>query len=93
MAFTVSGLGVHNGNEILGDLRVRFLRVTADGAEDAIDTGLSIIDQVNFAPQSLTTGAAKLKINALSSGTASVGKLAITGVATGDVMFVTVYGR
>lgn len=89
MAFTTSFLV----KSVLGDKRVNMIRVTADAATDAIDTGVSIIDFVQATPQSMTTSAGKFKINALSAGTSTNGFLAITGVASGDVMFVTVYGR
>jgi hypothetical protein len=89
MAFTTSGLM----NTVLGNKRVLGLRVTADAATDAFETGLGVIDFVSVAYQSATTGAGKFKINALSAGTAANGYLAVTGVASGDVFFVTVYGH
>lgn len=89
MAFTTSFLV----KTVMGDKRVHGLRVTADAASDAIDTGLSVIDHVSVAPQSMASAAGKFKINALSAGTATNGFLAITGIASGDVLFVTVYGR
>lgn len=89
MAFTTSALV----NSVFGNERVKVLRVTADAATDAFETGLAVIDAVSVGNQSASAGTAKFKINALSAGTAANGYLAVTGATSGDVYFVTVYGH
>ena len=90
MAFTVSALA----NSVFGNKNVRFLRITADAASDAVSSGFNVVESImGMCPQSMTTAAGKFKINILTAGTASNGRIAITGVANGDVMFLTVIGR
>lgn len=89
MAFswTVAKKTVH------GDERVFHGTVTADGTAGSVDTGLANINAVTFAPKSMTTMiAAGFRINSLESGTATAGYLAVTGVTSGDEMYVTVFG-
>ena len=40
MAFTVSSTA---DDTVMGNARVRYLRLTADGATDAVDTGLDVV--------------------------------------------------
>lgn len=90
MAFTVSNVA----NSVFGNKNVRMLRVTADAASDAISSGFSLVETiVGFAPETMTTASAKLKINVLTAGTASNGMIAVTGIASGDIFRVTVIGR
>lgn len=89
MAFTTSLLV----KSVFGDKRVQAYRITADAATQAIDTGLDYIDFFSIGHQSMSTGAYKVAINELAAGTSSVGYIGITGVASGDEMFITVYGR
>ena len=90
MAFTVSNLA----NSVFGNKSVRFLRVTADAASDAIDTGFSVVEAVlGQCPQSMATAAIKVKLNQLTAATASNGKVAMTGAASGDIFHLTVIGR
>ena len=89
MAFT----GTVAKKTVFGDTRVHFMTVLADAATGSVATGLDIVDHVDAAPKSLTTGAIKLAINALPEGTSSAGTVAVTGMASGDEFFLTVYGR
>ena len=89
MAFTVSTVK----KTVFGDMRVHILDVTADGAESNIDTGLEYVDAFAVGAQSIATSAFTLKENADSSGTASNGYVGVSGVASGDAFFITVYGK
>ena len=92
MAFTVSHI-VDGG--VVGNVRVKYLRVTADAAEGEVlsaDSGLRNIFSLAYAPQSMTTASAKIDINKDSSGVASLGAIGISGVASGDEMLLTVWG-
>lgn len=89
MAFT----GTVVNKTVFGDKRVNFLTVTADAATGSVATGLDIVEHIAVAPKSLTTGAIKLAINELTSGTGAAGTIAVTGMTSGDEFFLTVYGR
>ena len=89
MAFTfMSVVKTVHGNQA-----VRQGTVTADAAAGSVDTGLAKVDTVHVALKSATSGAYKVRVNALESGTAAAGYVALSGVASGDEFFVTVYGR
>ena len=90
MAFTKSFLV----NTVFGDKRVKGLRLTADGAEATVDAGLSVIDHMDVSFQSAATAwRGTFKMNLGSTSTALNGFIGISGVTSGDVIFVTVYGR
>ena len=78
---------------VFGNQNVDQAVVTADAAAGAVATGLGTITHVLWAPKSCTTAAVKFAKNAGTGGTSTVGTLAITGCASGDEFFVTVYGR
>ena len=67
-------------------------KITADGATAEIDTGLDVINHFS-AHQNVTSTNVSILPNVLTAATASNGTLAITGATSGDVFFVTVYGR
>jgi len=89
MAFTVSS----TAKTVFGNKRVYDFRVTADAATQTIITGLGTVESANFTPESMTTAAAKLRLNQDTSGTAANGSVAISGVASGDVFYLKVYGN
>ena len=90
MAFTVS-----SEKSVFGNKAVVILKVSADGAEANISTGLGHIDAISVAMISCATGTAlpHLAINSNSSGLASEGVLGVSGVTSGDVFHVVCYGR
>ncbi len=89
MAYTSSQLV----KTVFGNERVLGIRVTADAASGAIDTGLSVIDFVSVAHQSCTTAGFRTIMNVNSGLTANNGSLAISGAVSGDVILLTVYGH
>ena len=92
MAFTVAVID----KSIFGNKNVAILSCTADAASDAFASPFTYVDHVQFSPQSMSTGASggpKIKKNVLSAGTSSNGYIAVTGVTSGDVFFLTVYGH
>ena len=89
MAFTTSNLL----KTVFGNERVFSFRVTADGLSGTVSTGLQWVDTALLCPQSLSTGAIKVAINELTSGTANAGSVAITGAVSGDEFLLTVFGR
>lgn len=76
-----------------GDQYVWQGTVTADAASGVVSFGFAAITHAHVTPKSATTAYYVARINALAATTASVGDLAISGVASGDEFFVTVYGR
>jgi hypothetical protein len=88
MAYTTS----FTMKTVLGNERVHGYKITADGATAEIDTGLDVINHFS-AHQNVTSTNVSILPNVLTAATASNGTLAITGATSGDVFFVTVYGR
>ena len=92
MAFTVATIE----KTVFGNKNIAVLSCTADAASDAFASPFRYVDHVQFSPQSMSTGAnggAKIRKNVLSAGTASNGYIAVTGVTSGDVFFLTVWGH
>lgn len=89
MAFTVGK--IHE--DVHGSSRMQVLSCTADAATQAIDTGLDRIYGVAFAPQSMASSPWSIRANELAAGTAAGGQIAVTGVASGDEFYLTVWGR
>ena len=90
MAFTASFLVK---NRAVANLYQHDIRVTADGASGAVDTGFNVVDFVQHSPQSATTAGYRVFINKNSGLTALNGTIAISGVASGDVLFFSVIGH
>ena len=88
MAYTTS----MNMKTVLGNQRVHGYKITADDATAEIDTGFDVIEHFS-AHQNVTSTNVSILPNVLTAATASNGTLAITGATSGDVFFVTVYGR
>ena len=89
MAFTASFLV----KTVKGNQREEQIRVTADAASGSVDTGFSVIDSLQHSPQSMATVAYRVFMNKDAALAAENGTVAISGVASGDVMFLTVVGR
>lgn len=89
MAWTKSMVGNHNE----GNVRTVTYKLTCDSAEQNVSTALAVIDYFTIGACSLATGAPHVYANSLSTGTASAGNLGCSGFVSGDVFFVTVYGR
>lgn len=88
MAFTIV-----KEQTVFGNKRAALLKVTADAAESNIDSGLSVIEYMALGPQSFASSSQAFKINENSSGTASNGKVGVSGVASGDVFHLICVGR
>ncbi len=88
MAYTVV-----NTPSVFGNKQVRLLKITADAATQAVQTGLGVIEHINVGFTSAATQAMKFSINSNASGVQAFGTLGISGCASGDEFYVTVYGR
>jgi len=89
MAFTASFLV----KTVKGNQREEQIRVTADAASGSVDTGLGVIEFLQHSAQSAATGDYRVFMNTNSGLTALNGTVAVSGVASGDVIFLTVVGR
>lgn len=87
MAFTVSSIQSVFGNE-----RVVIMDITADAATQTVETGLKNVHGFSIGIQSASTAGFKVYANSNASGVQSMGVLGISGVASGDEFYVTVYG-
>ena len=90
MAFTTSFLVKNQG---VGDKFQHYVRVTADAASGAFGTGFGVVDFIQHSPQSAATGDYRVFMNKSSGLTANNGDVAISGVASGDVIYMTVVGH
>jgi hypothetical protein len=90
MAFTTSFLVKNQG---VGDKFMHHVRVTADAASGAFESGFGVVDFIQHSAQSATSGDYRVFMNANSGLTANNGSVAISGVASGDVLYVTVIGH
>ncbi|UCG54702.1 MAG: hypothetical protein JSV32_00330 [Dehalococcoidia bacterium] len=78
-----------------GNHKKQYIRVTADAASGAVDTGLSVVDFLQHSPQSATTANMGYRVfmNKNSGLTALNGTVAFSGCASGDVLYLTVVGH
>lgn len=88
MAFTVTSYKQNFGNK-----RVAGLKITADAATQTIETGLKVIEFISVGLSSMNSSNIHLAINSNASGVQSMGVLAVTGCTSGDLLYVTCYGR
>ncbi len=85
---TISKKTVH------GDERAIHMRIVADANSGLIDPGLSFVESIAFSPISMASASEpKLKPNLNAASAAAAGKILASGFASGDEMFLTVYGR
>lgn len=89
MAFTVSAIA----KTVFGNQRTHVFRVTTDAAEATLDTGLTWIEWHAISPVKCTDAVFCAYPNSGSTGTAIAGSIGLSGLATGDIFFLTVYGR
>lgn len=89
MAFTVT----KTLQTVLGDQRVWMGVLTADAATGVVSFGFGAITHVEASAKSMASSVWNVQANLDASGTASNGDLAVTGVTSGDDIYVTVYGR
>lgn len=88
MAYTVTKYPT-----IFGNKKVVGLRISTDAATQTIETGLTNIEFASVAIISATSANFKFAYNSNASGVAAMGSVALTGMASTDELFVTVYGR
>jgi len=89
MAYTTSQCFQYN----VGNERVRVLRITADAATQVIETGLAVVDGFSIGIVTCTTGGFHVAFNSNASGVQSFGVVGISGCASADSFFLTVYGH
>ncbi len=88
MAYTVTKAQ----QTVFGDQRVWQGVVTADAATGVVSFGFNNILHVQATAKSAASSVWNVQANVLAAGTASVGDVAITGVASGDDLYVIVWG-
>ena len=88
MAYTTSTLV----DTVMGDQRVKAMRITADAATGIVTTGLDDINFFTVANQSSTAATEKFAMNELSLGTSSAGSFFASGATSGDEWVVVFYG-
>lgn len=91
MAFTVTTVY----KDVKGSERCHTLKVTADAASDTIKTGLSVLTAFSLGVQSMATAVPppRIRINETAAGTSTMGSIGISGMTSGDVIYITAFGR
>lgn len=89
MAWTVT-----REHTVFGNKRVVNIKMVADAATQTVESGLSVLDHFTLGIGSMTTNTSfKIAINSNASGVQSNGVLGCTSFTSGDIIYVTVYGR
>lgn len=88
MAYTVTKIPTTFGNK-----KVAMIKLVADAATQTVETGLGVIEAHSVGYGSMATQGVKVFINSNASGVQSFGVLGCSGFASGDEMYVTVFGR
>ncbi len=78
---------------VFGNKRAIGLKITADAATQAVETGLKVIEWLSVGYGSMSSQGVKCAINSNASGVATPGTLGLSGFTSGDDFYVTVYGR
>ena len=79
---------------VFGDERIHHGVLVTDATTGTVASGFDVIESIAWAPKSSTTMiGTRFLINANAAGTASLGTLAVTGITSGDELYVTIYGR
>ena len=89
MAYTASSLV----KSVWGNQMVQQYRITADAASGSVDTGLSVIDSIQHAPQSCASAGYRAFMNTAADLSSENGTVALSGLGSGDVLFLTVVGH
>lgn len=88
MAFTIN-----REQFIAGNKRGVLISCSVDSTSGNVDTGLSVIDGFSYSPVSCATGGVNMKANVGSGATSRPGILNLNSFASGDSLFIVVYGR
>lgn len=67
--------------------------VAADAASGTVTFGFSTILHVDWSPVSMASAGIRVRKNATAAGVAAAGTLGVSGAASGDEFFLTVFGR
>jgi len=90
MAYTSSNLV----KTVFGDKYVQVFRVTADAASGTVDTGFNIIEgSLGLTPRSATTTGFRTYLNGTAASAACNGVIGFSGMVSGDIIDIAVFGR
>lgn len=90
MAYTVTIVN----KTVFGNKRVSLLDVTADAQSGSVDSGFGVVDAFSVGPVSMATfSLVKFRPNISAASAASNGQIMVSGAASGDRFFITVYGH
>lgn len=78
---------------VLGNKRCHVISFSAGGAEEEISTGFNVVDHFFVGIKSVATSAYTMQENKDSSGVAANGTIGCSGMASGDEMFLYVFGH
>ena len=79
--------------DVFGNKKVHVISFSASAAEENIVTGLQRVDAFTVGEQSVTTSFYKMKANVNSTATVAYGTIGVSGLVTGDQMYIVAYGK
>ncbi len=95
MAFTFTVNA--GGPTVFGNQRVQQGVLTCDGVSGVCSFGFATISHISWAPKSMTTNGSgsmpRFRINSPAAAGTSAGDLGVSGVVSGDEVYLTVYGH
>jgi hypothetical protein len=78
---------------VFGNLRTVIYDVTADAASGVVDAGMNIVGFAVGPVSMATVSLVKFRPNIGADSAAANGKLMVSGAASGDRFFLTIYGH
>lgn len=79
---------------VMGNARVAILSCVADAASGNVSGGgIGYLFAATFDPISCNSAGFRMKVNSLEAGTSAAGSVGFSGCTSGDVFYVTMYGR
>lgn len=78
----------------MGNVRMAVLSCVADAASGNVSGGgVGYIFSAQVDPISMVTASPRVKANVLEAGTAAVGSVGLSGLTSGDVFYITLFGK
>lgn len=89
MAFTAT----KSESTVFGNERVWQGTVSSDVASGVVTPGFSVVRHVQWSPISMATVGIRVRANATAAGVAANGTVGVSGLASGDELYLTIFGR
>ncbi len=78
---------------VFGNMAAEIIKVTADASTQNVQTRLGTVVGMSYGPVSMNSSNIHIAVNSGAGGTALAGVIGISGCTSGDLFYLTVYGR